>query len=121
VAKKKRRGAVSWNVFLDWRERNAIEKKHHGMKNQPINIVVRGVFKGRLSDEAFLPRSGNALEHVVGQSPGKDLALIRFRAWQVPFLKLGESKTAVEGQKVIVIGNPTIALWSRAKRFSGNQ
>jgi S1-C subfamily serine protease len=36
-----------------------------------------------------------------------DLAILKFRATDVPFLTLGKSTTAVEGQKVIVIGNPT--------------
>jgi S1-C subfamily serine protease len=36
-----------------------------------------------------------------------DIAILKFHATDVPFLKLGQSTTAVEGQKVIVIGNPT--------------
>jgi S1-C subfamily serine protease len=47
------------------------------------------------------------LEHVVAQPVGEDLALIKSQATQVPFLDLGKSTTAVEGQRVIVIGNPT--------------
>ena len=47
------------------------------------------------------------LERVVAQPAGVDLAILRFRATDVPFLTLGKSATAVEGQKVIVIGNPT--------------
>ena len=46
-------------------------------------------------------------ERVVAQPPGVDLAVLKFRATDVPFLTLGKSTTAVEGQKVIVIGNPT--------------
>jgi S1-C subfamily serine protease len=46
-------------------------------------------------------------ERVVAQPVGVDLAVLQFRANDVPFLKLGKSATAVEGQKVIVIGNPT--------------
>jgi hypothetical protein len=36
-----------------------------------------------------------------------DLVVLKFHATDVPFLKLGKSTSAVEGQKVIVIGNPT--------------
>jgi tetratricopeptide (TPR) repeat protein len=46
-------------------------------------------------------------ERVVAQPAGVDLAILKFRATDVPFLTLGKSTTAVEGQKVIVIGNPT--------------
>jgi serine protease Do len=46
-------------------------------------------------------------ERVVSQPPGVDIAVLKFRATNVPFLKLGESTRAVEGQRVIVIGNPT--------------
>ena len=46
-------------------------------------------------------------ERIVAQPPGVDLAILKFHATDVPFLKLGESTRAVEGQKVIVIGNPT--------------
>jgi tetratricopeptide (TPR) repeat protein len=46
-------------------------------------------------------------ERVVAQPAGADLAILQFRASDVPFLRLGKSTTAVEGQKVIVIGNPT--------------
>jgi serine protease Do len=46
-------------------------------------------------------------ERVVSQPAGADIAVLKFRATDVPFLKLGESTKAVEGQKVIVIGNPT--------------
>jgi serine protease Do len=46
-------------------------------------------------------------QKIVAQPPGVDLAILQFRASDVPFLTLGKSTTAVEGQKVIVIGNPT--------------
>ena len=36
-----------------------------------------------------------------------DLAILKFRANEVPFLMLGDSTDKVEGEKVIVIGNPT--------------
>ncbi len=38
---------------------------------------------------------------------GVDLVVLKFQASDVPFLELGKSTTTVEGQKVIVIGNPT--------------
>jgi tetratricopeptide (TPR) repeat protein len=46
-------------------------------------------------------------ERAVAEPAGVDLAILKFRATDVRFLTLGKSTTAVEGQKVIVIGNPT--------------
>ena len=46
-------------------------------------------------------------ERVVAEPSGVDLAILKFKASDVPFLTLGNSTTVVEGQKVIVIGNPT--------------
>src|SRR5262245_50614379 len=46
-------------------------------------------------------------ERVVAQPVGVDLVVLKFHAADVSFLKLGESSTAVEGQKLIVIGHPT--------------
>ena len=46
-------------------------------------------------------------ERVIAQPAGLDLVVLKFHAPDVPFLRLGKSTTAVEGQKVIVIGNPT--------------
>ena len=43
----------------------------------------------------------------VAQPPGVDLAILKFQANDVPFLKLGRSIDKVEGERVIVIGNPT--------------
>jgi S1-C subfamily serine protease len=45
-------------------------------------------------------------ERVVAQPQGVDLAILKFSADGVPFLKLGNSTSAVEGQQVIVIGSP---------------
>ena len=46
-------------------------------------------------------------QKTVAQPPGVDLAILKFRANDVPFLKLGQSIDNVEGERVIVIGNPT--------------
>ena len=46
-------------------------------------------------------------ERVVAQPAGVDLVVLKFHATDVPFLKLGKSRTAIERQKVIVIGKPT--------------
>jgi S1-C subfamily serine protease len=48
-----------------------------------------------------------AFEGVVYTPPGVDLALLKFAAHDAPWLKLGRSDTATEGQRVLVIGNPT--------------
>jgi len=46
-------------------------------------------------------------ERVAAQPAGVDLVVLKFHASDVPFLRLGESTVAVEGQKVIMIGNST--------------
>jgi trehalose/maltose transport system substrate-binding protein len=43
----------------------------------------------------------------VAHPAGVDLAVLKFQAHDVPFLKLGESTEKVEGERVVVIGNPT--------------
>jgi S1-C subfamily serine protease len=48
---------------------------------------------------------------VVAQPARVDLVILKLRASDVPFLKLGKSTTAVEGQKVVVIGNPDWPDW----------
>jgi len=45
-------------------------------------------------------------EKIVAEPTGVDLAILKFRAKDVPFLRLGDSTDKVEGEKVIVIGNP---------------
>jgi hypothetical protein len=45
-------------------------------------------------------------QRVVAQPQGIDLAILKFSADGAPFLKLGKSTDAVEGQQVIVIGSP---------------
>ena len=45
-------------------------------------------------------------EKIVAEPTGVDLAILKFRANDVPFLRLGDSTDKVEGEKVIVIGNP---------------
>jgi len=45
-------------------------------------------------------------EAVAVRSEDPDVAILKFTATDVPHLKLGTSAEAVEGQKVLVIGNP---------------
>ena len=76
----------------------------------PDGLVVtnRHVIEGANSITAVNNNGAMFLfERVVAQPVGVDLAVLKFRATDVPFLTLGKSTTAVEGQKVIVIGNPT--------------
>jgi S1-C subfamily serine protease len=47
-----------------------------------------------------------AFEKVLYAPPGVDLAILKFAAHDAHWLKLGRSDTAVEGQRVLVIGNP---------------
>jgi serine protease Do len=46
------------------------------------------------------------LQKIVSVSPKADVALLRFLAMDVPHLILGSTTDAVEGQRVLVIGNP---------------
>src|SRR6516162_1004389 len=76
----------------------------------PDGLVVtnRHVIEGANSITAVNNNGAMFLfERVVAQPVGVDLAVLKFRATDVPFLTLGKSTTAIEGQKVIVIGNPT--------------
>jgi S1-C subfamily serine protease len=76
----------------------------------PDGLVVtnRHVIEGANSITAVSNTGAMFLfERVVSQPPGADIAVLKFRATHVPFLKLGDSTRAVEGQKVIVIGSPT--------------
>jgi hypothetical protein len=45
-------------------------------------------------------------EHLVAHPQGVDLAILKFAADGAAYLKLGHSTDAVEGQTVLVIGNP---------------
>ena len=45
-------------------------------------------------------------EKIISEPAGVDLAILKLRATDVPFLRLGDSTDKVEGEKVIVIGNP---------------
>jgi S1-C subfamily serine protease len=44
---------------------------------------------------------------IVAHPAGVDLAVLKFQAHDVSFLKLGESTEKLEGERVVVIGNPT--------------
>lgn len=46
------------------------------------------------------------LKGIVSVSPPTDVALLQFYASDVPYLRLGSTIDAVEGQRVLVIGNP---------------
>jgi tetratricopeptide (TPR) repeat protein len=45
-------------------------------------------------------------ERVLAESADSDVALLKFQATEADFLKLGNSTNAVEGETVLVIGNP---------------
>jgi hypothetical protein len=67
------------------------------------NHVIDGgsYFTARTSSGATYP-----FEAVAVRSADPDLAELKFTATDVPHLQLGSSDKAVEGQKVLVIGNP---------------
>src|SRR5260221_14639375 len=46
------------------------------------------------------------LKGIISVSPSTDVALLQFYATDVPHLRLGSTTDAVEGQRVLVIGNP---------------
>jgi S1-C subfamily serine protease len=45
-------------------------------------------------------------ERVVSLPAGVDLAILKFSVVDAPYLTLGSSRTTVEGQRILVIGNP---------------
>src|SRR5260370_13252304 len=47
-----------------------------------------------------------SFERVYFVAPSVDLAILKFFAVDVPYLRLGSSQSAVEGQRILVIGNP---------------
>ena len=51
-------------------------------------------------------------QRIVCHPPGVDLVVLQLKAYGVPFLSLGESADKVEGEKVIVIRNPTRLTWT---------
>jgi len=65
--------------------------------------IVKGAssFVAMTNDGAFFPFEG-----ILYTPPGVDLAILKFSAHDAHWLKLGRSDTAVEGQRVLVIGNP---------------
>jgi Trypsin-like peptidase domain len=65
--------------------------------------VIQGAssFTAMTNDGAFF-----AFEKVLYAPQGVDLAILKFAAHDAHWLKLGRSDTAVEGQRVLVIGNP---------------
>jgi S1-C subfamily serine protease len=46
------------------------------------------------------------LKRIVSVSPSADVAVLQFYATDVPYLSIGSATNAVEGQRVLVIGNP---------------
>jgi tetratricopeptide (TPR) repeat protein len=66
--------------------------------------VVRGA-----SSIAAINNNGAVFlfQKTVAQPPGVDLAVLKFQANDMPFLKLGRPTENVEGERVIAIGNPT--------------
>jgi len=65
--------------------------------------VIQGAatIAARSNSGAMYPFQG-----IVTQSTNTDLAILKFLATEAPYLKLGQPIHSVEGQKVLVIGNP---------------
>jgi Trypsin-like peptidase domain len=65
--------------------------------------VIQGAshLSGRTNEGAVFQ-----FERLVAHPPGVDLAILKFAAEGAPYLKLGHSTDAVEGQTVLVIGSP---------------
>jgi len=62
-----------------------------------------------MSASPLLPSNEGAtfeFQRIIAQPQGIDLAVLKFSAEGVSFLKLGKSTDALEGQQVIVIGSP---------------
>src|SRR6516164_6434333 len=105
IAKTQRR--VVWIVARD--ATGTPKNLGTGFFISPDGLLVTNlhVIEGADSITAVSNKGATFLfERVVAQPVGVDLVVLKFHAADVLFLKLGESSSAVEGQKVIVIGNP---------------
>jgi serine protease Do len=102
------------NPIMDWfyGERNS--------KPQPVNGYGSGVI---ISPDGYIITNNHVIENaesvdvtlndkrtftakVIGRDPGSDIALLKIKADNLPFIKYGDSDQLKLGQWVLAVGNP---------------
>jgi S1-C subfamily serine protease len=104
---KRTKPAIVEIVAMD--EQVSPTKLGTGFFISPDGLVVTNFHVIRSAASLAAVNNNGALflfEKIVAEPTGVDLAILKFRANDVPFLRLGDSTDKVEGEKVIVIGNP---------------
>jgi S1-C subfamily serine protease len=105
---KKTKPAIVELVAMD--ENGSPTKLGTGFFVSPDGLVVTNFHVvSEASSLAAISNNGAtfSFEKVTARPQGVDLAILKFRATNVPFLTLGQSTNKVEGDQVIVIGNPS--------------
>src|SRR6266566_2199956 len=104
---QKAKPAVVEIVTLD--ERNNVLKTGTGFFISPDGLLLTNyhVISGGASIMAKTPTGAMYfLKSIIAVSETNDVAKLQFFTTDVPYLTLGSSPSAVEGQRVLVIGNP---------------
>jgi WD40 repeat protein len=104
---KRTKAAIVKVVAID--EQSSPTELGTGFFISPDGLVVTNFHVIRSAASLAAVNYNGALflfEKIVAEPTGVDLAIVKFRAKDVPFLSLGDSTDKVEGEKVIVIGNP---------------
>jgi serine protease Do len=76
---------------------------HDGLVVTNLHVIQGAVSLTTINNNGAL----FLFEKIIAQPRDVDLVILKFQAADVPFLRLGGSTDKVEGEKVIVIGNPT--------------
>jgi S1-C subfamily serine protease len=95
--------------ILTYDQQNKLLKTGTGFFISPDGLLLTNyhVISGGSSITAKMPNKAIFfLKSIVTASETYDIAELQFFATDVPYLTLGSSLTAVEGQRVLVIGNP---------------
>jgi S1-C subfamily serine protease len=104
---KRTKAAIVEIVAMD--EQGSPTELGTGFFISPDGLVVTNFHVIRSAASLAAVNNNGALflfEKIVAEPTGVDLAILKFRANDVPFLRLGDLTDKVEGEKVIVIGNP---------------
>lgn len=69
-------------------------------------VTNHHVIEGANSIEVILNNNQRFFAKLVGQDPSTDLALLKIKARNLPFVKYGDSDQVIPGEWVLAIGNP---------------
>lgn len=69
-------------------------------------VTNHHVVEGANSIEVILNNNQRFFAKLVGQDPSTDLALLKIKARNLPFVKYGDSDQVIPGEWVLAIGNP---------------